>query len=44
MNDERKHLIDALRLYAVGINEIFKGYHATVDISGSALQLVVKEK
>ena len=44
MNDERKHVIDALKLYAVGINEIFEGHYATVDLSGSTLQLIVKEK
>ena len=44
MNENHKHLINALKLFAAGINEIFKSYHATVDVSGDVPQLNIQKR
>lgn len=44
MNENHKHLFNALKLFAVGINEIFKSYHAIVDESGDVPQLYIQKR
>ena len=44
MNENHKHLINALKLFAVGLNEIFKEYYAVVDMSGDIPQLNVRKR